>query len=81
MDTLVEIDNTTKQATTSKQVEMLFKFIVVLFSSDVAGNYEQFKVEVHQRAEYNNDPNYYDEISGNDDVVIRNHEEGSVETE
>ena len=32
---LVGIDNTTIQATTDKQVEILFKFIVVLFSGDI----------------------------------------------
>ena len=35
MDTLDAMDNTTTQATTNKQVEMLFKLIVVLFSRDV----------------------------------------------
>ena len=34
--TLVGMDNTTRQATTNKQVEILFKSIVVLFSGDVA---------------------------------------------
>ena len=36
MYTMVGIDNTTRQATTSKQVEILFKFIVVLVSDNVA---------------------------------------------
>ena len=36
MYTLDGIDNTTRQATTNKQVEILFKFIVVLFSADVS---------------------------------------------
>ena len=34
--TLAGMDNTTRQATTNEQVEILFKFIVVLFSGDVA---------------------------------------------
>ena len=33
--TPAEMDNTTRQATTSKQLEILFKHIVVLFSGDV----------------------------------------------
>ena len=36
MYTMVGIDNTTRQATTSKQVEILFKFTVVLVSDNVA---------------------------------------------
>ena len=35
MDTLDRMDNTTTQATTNKQVNILFKFIVVLFSGNV----------------------------------------------
>ena len=34
--TLIGMDNTTRQATTNEQVEIVFKFIVVLFSGDVA---------------------------------------------
>ena len=36
MYTLAEMDNTTRQATTNTQLEILFKFILVLFSGDAA---------------------------------------------
>ena len=57
MYTPLEMDNITRQETANKQVEILFKFNVVLFSGDVAflthfsGNFEQFEVEVYQRQE------------------------------
>ena len=35
MYTLNGMDNTTRETTTNKQVEILFKFIVVLFSEDI----------------------------------------------
>ena len=39
MYTTAGIDNSTRQATTNKQVEILFKSIVVLFSGDVRSFY------------------------------------------
>ena len=54
MNAMTEMDIITRQATTNRQAEILFKFTVVLLPEDVfvprkiPGNFEQFKVHVEQ---------------------------------